>query len=81
MVYAKNWLLDSVENVLGRSNELLPPRHLRFVVGSSDNFIETGETFLRCFVELAGLNPEHRVLEVGCGIGRMAIPLVSRREK
>jgi ubiquinone/menaquinone biosynthesis C-methylase UbiE len=75
MVYAKNRLLDSVENILGHEGEILPPRHLRFFVGNSGDFKETGEAFFRYFIDLAGLKPEHRVLDVGCGIGRMAIPL------
>ena len=40
-------------------------------VGDSD-FVATGEEFRRHFHELAGLTPSDRVLDVGCGIGRMA---------
>lgn len=34
-----------------------------------------GEEFKGYFVALGNLRPHHRVLDVGCGIGRMAIPL------
>ena len=35
----------------------------------------TGNEFLRFFIRLGGLRPHHHVLDVGCGIGRMAMPL------
>jgi SAM-dependent methyltransferase len=43
-------------------------------VGHSD-FVDTGTEFLGHFVELGGLQPSDHVLDVGCGIGRMARPL------
>ena len=39
------------------------------------NFRAVGQEFLGHFKELGGLRPEHDVLDVGCGIGRMAVPL------
>ncbi|MHC4077351.1 MAG: class I SAM-dependent methyltransferase [Planctomycetota bacterium] len=34
-----------------------------------------GLEFLAYFVSLAGLRPRHDVLDIGCGVGRMALPL------
>lgn len=51
----------------------LPPEELIFV-GDGD-FVTIGNEFLRYFIDPGGLQPFHRVLDVGCGIGRMAIPL------
>lgn len=51
----------------------MPPRRMDFV-GDSD-FVRTGDEFLGHFVKLGGLLPDERVLDIGCGIGRMARPL------
>ncbi len=52
---------------------LIPPSRLH-VVGDSD-FRSTGEEFLRLFQELAAVGPGEHVLDIGCGIGRIARPL------
>jgi ubiquinone/menaquinone biosynthesis C-methylase UbiE len=64
--------IDLWEGFRGR-DALTPPRSMIFV-GDGD-FRKVGEEFKRYFVELGGLAPDARVLEVGCGIGRMAVPL------
>lgn len=58
----------------GEADGLMPPRRLSFV-GRGD-FERTGREYLSHFVELGGLQPGDRVLDMGCGIGRMAIPLI-----
>jgi len=52
---------------------MIPPESLIFT-GFGD-FEEIGQEFARYFIELAQLQPKNRVLDVGCGLGRMAIPL------
>ncbi|HEX6829102.1 MAG TPA: class I SAM-dependent methyltransferase [Burkholderiales bacterium] len=68
-----NNALDWIEVLAGRRDDLTPPRNLRFV-GKGD-FRAVGEHFLRLFVEVGGLKPGARVLDIGSGNGRMAIPL------
>jgi SAM-dependent methyltransferase/predicted O-methyltransferase YrrM len=57
--------------------ELLPPRELQDWVGLGGPAVykATGDEFLGYLVDLCGLQPCDAVLDVGCGSGRMALPL------
>jgi ubiquinone/menaquinone biosynthesis C-methylase UbiE/glycosyltransferase involved in cell wall biosynthesis len=65
-------IMDFFEKLQGR-DDLTPPRSMIFV-GDGD-FKEIGEKYKGYFLELGHLKPDDRVLDVGCGIGRMAVPL------
>ncbi len=62
---------DLADTALRRRDPLTPPRRYLDFVGDSD-FRATGDEFLGHFRTLADLQPTDRVLDVGCGIGRMA---------
>lgn len=64
---------DALDSLLGRRHPLTPPRGLANVGGG--DFSKIGERSLLNFVEVGGLKPEDRVLDVGCGVGRMAVPM------
>jgi SAM-dependent methyltransferase len=60
------------DQITGRVPDPTPPESLIHGIGSS---WETGERYLHHFIELAGLQPHEFVLDVGCGVGRMALPI------
>lgn len=64
---------DALDSLLGRRDPLTPPKG-RIFFGGGD-FNRVGEEYFRYFVGLGGLKPQERVLDIGCGIGRMAVPL------
>jgi SAM-dependent methyltransferase len=55
---------------------MIPPRALINWIGGGD-FQRTGEHFFRHFTRLCDLKPDEHVLDVGCGAGRMAVPLTT----
>lgn len=67
------FLFADMIDILKGKDPLAPPKSLIFI-GSGD-FKQIGNEFRDYFINLGGLKPEYRVLDVGCGIGRMAIPL------
>jgi SAM-dependent methyltransferase len=70
---AKADLLDAADRLRGRRNPLQPPR--RLITGDYSNYGQLGEEFKELFIRLGGLQPHHAVLDIGCGPGRMAVPL------
>lgn len=69
---------DLVRRLRRHPDELEPPAGLAFV-GHGD-FRAVGDWYATQFEDLGGMSSESRVLDIGCGIGRMAIPLTSRLE-
>jgi len=57
------------------STKLTPPDELKEWVGQISNFEKVGQRHLQGFIKFGNLKPEENVLDVGCGSGRMALPL------
>jgi SAM-dependent methyltransferase len=70
--------LDLVERLAGRRSDLVPPMSSIFT-GSVDDFQETGRTLVAHLVDLECLAPDSRVLDVGSGMGRLAVALIEYR--
>src|SRR2546425_10838145 len=69
-----NFFHDVITTVLSPSGNLVPPLRLRLKFATG-NFRREGEEFLDYLVKLANLRPSDAVLDVGCGIGRVAVAL------
>jgi ubiquinone/menaquinone biosynthesis C-methylase UbiE len=68
-------LRDRSEAIATRLSGLPPRRMRRGISPLWFDFVRTGRDQVGFFVELCGLQPTDRVLDMGCGVGRIALPL------
>ncbi|MEY2905279.1 MAG: hypothetical protein RJA52_1295 [Bacteroidota bacterium] len=61
------------EKILTKRPEMVPPKGMIFTGGG--DFVAQGDKFLLYFVKIGMLKPHDHIIEIGCGIGRMARPL------
>ena len=74
------FMSDVKEKLTVRKSEFTefnPPNRLKRMVGGEKGFKDLGEEFLRYFVDICGLKPNERILDVGCGVGRIACALTT----
>ncbi len=65
-----DWLQEAVSK-----NRFLPEPDPRQSLRRRRRFRAIGAEFLGHLVRIGGLQPDDRVLDIGCGIGRIAVPL------
>jgi SAM-dependent methyltransferase len=71
---AKEWW----ELKTGKRDALTPPVRLLNEAGiGGGDYNEAGKHFLRLFRETCNIQPQHAILDMGCGYGRLAKPLTS----
>ncbi|HOZ29461.1 MAG TPA: class I SAM-dependent methyltransferase [Bacteroidales bacterium] len=63
---------DCLNSIFNKKDSLIPPKGKSFV--GSGNFKEIGEKFFTHFAETTKIRNNSSVLDIGCGIGRIARP-------
>lgn len=68
---------DTVDGITGKRHKYVPPRGYIYTgsPASAEDYLEQGQHQLIMLKDLAGLQPNHNVLDIGSGIGRTAIAL------
>lgn len=66
---------DLWDTITGKRLPMVPPRGMIFT-GSGD-FVSSGKQLVDLCIIQTQLQPHHQVLDVGCGIGRLAVALTS----
>lgn len=61
-----------IRGLFQKANHGEPPPTLNYVGGAE---YSSGKKTLKHLIEVGGLHPNDQVLDVGCGVGRVAIPL------
>ncbi|ACL61609.1 class I SAM-dependent methyltransferase [Methylobacterium nodulans] len=63
--------IDLIDRVMGRKTGVMPPR-LHNCSGAVIDFEGSGKAAIKALEEVAGLTPSSKVLDIGCGYGRLA---------
>lgn len=58
-----------------KTNSLVPPKGLIFT--GSGNYLKVGQDFFNYFKKYGAITPDSSILDIGSGIGRMAIPFTT----
>ena len=66
---------DTFDVWTGKRDRRTPPAWRN--CSGSGNFHEIGNEFFTYFIKIGKLQPYERILDIGCGIGRMAVPLTA----
>ena len=74
------WPLDTLELLTGRRDALTPPRGVAPPYVRAGGFREHGQRFAQILIQQGSLQPGEALLDVGCGIGRIAVPLTGYLE-
>ncbi len=65
--------IDLIDTVLNKRPPLVPQKGKIFT--GQGNFVADGNKMLQDIISTCTLKPEHHILDIGCGIGRLARPL------
>ena len=75
------WKLKKIRDVIkSNNNSNYPPKYLQEFIGGGD-FTSTGQIYVDAFKKYANIQSNFRVLDIGCGSGRIALPLTEVLKK
>jgi SAM-dependent methyltransferase len=67
--------IDLGDRLLGRSDPGLPAKATNFTGSAGPDFSSRGDALVRALADLAGMTASSHVLDVGCGVGKLAIAM------
>lgn len=73
--YAVRKIIYFPSDLFTEKNALVPPKGITFT-GSGD-YLQTGNDFFNYFQKYCNFTPDSSILDIGSGIGRMAIPFTN----
>jgi SAM-dependent methyltransferase len=88
-ILLRTWLFvrytpgDVLDKLTGHTDPLIPPRRKDYIGGPSRHpaspgpFRESGDEFFAYLRDYGQIAPHHRILDIGCGMGRVARPLTA----
>lgn len=59
-------------DIIKKEDDLTPPKGMIFTGGG--NYKKVGDQFFDYFLRFGDINPDSKILDIGSGIGRMAVP-------
>jgi 2-polyprenyl-3-methyl-5-hydroxy-6-metoxy-1,4-benzoquinol methylase len=63
------------QDLFKKRHELVPPKGLIYTGGG--DYLKAGTQFFDYFIKYCHVKPNHKILDIGCGMGRMAIPFTT----
>lgn len=69
--------VDLIEWVQGNRNAMVPRYSERFTGYTGYDFVNSGQELVDVLVEATGIDEHSKLLDIGSGIGRLAIPLTN----
>lgn len=73
--YSVRRIMYLPQDLFTKKNSLVPPKGLIFT-GSGD-YLKVGEMFFSYFQKYCDFDKDSSILDIGCGIGRMAVPFTN----